>query len=39
LKDLRSNRPYENMNITGIIGVSAAAIATLKALGAVEEAK
>ncbi|MEH2119623.1 NB-ARC domain-containing protein [Nostoc sp.] len=36
LKTLFSSRPYEAMNITGIIGVTLATIATLKALGAVE---
>jgi hypothetical protein len=30
-------RPYENMNITGITGLTEAEITTLKALGAVEE--
>jgi len=33
---LRANRPYEGMNITGAIGLTAAQRATLKALGAVE---
>jgi hypothetical protein len=37
LKTLQSDRPYKNMNITSITGVTAAAIATLKALGAVDE--
>ncbi|BAY42500.1 WD-40 repeat-containing protein [Scytonema sp. HK-05] len=37
LKTLRSDRPYENMNITGITGLTEAEITTLKALGAVEE--
>jgi WD40 repeat protein len=37
VKVIRSDRPYEGMNITGITGVTAATIATLKALGAVEE--
>jgi WD40 repeat protein len=36
LKTLRANRPYEKMNITGVIGLAEATIATLKALGAVE---
>jgi predicted NACHT family NTPase len=31
------NRPYEGMNITGAKGLTAAEIATLKALGAVED--
>ncbi|BAY37650.1 pentapeptide repeat protein [Nostoc sp. NIES-2111] len=37
LKTLISKRPYENMMITGIQGLTAAEIDTLKALGAVEE--
>jgi WD40 repeat protein len=37
LKTLRSDRPYENMNITGVKGLTDAEIATLKALGAVED--
>ena len=45
LKTLRSDgaerplrdRPYENMNITGVQGFTDAEITTLKALGAVEE--
>jgi predicted NACHT family NTPase len=36
LKTLKSDRPYENMNITGVKGLTNAEIATLKALGAVE---
>ena len=36
LKTLRSNRPYEKMNITGVCGLAEATIATLKALGAVD---
>ncbi|NJO59424.1 MAG: hypothetical protein HC836_14305 [Richelia sp. RM2_1_2] len=36
LKTLKSDRPYENMNITGIKGLTDAEISTLKALGAVE---
>jgi len=39
LKTLRSDRPYERMNITGVKGVTEAEIATLKALGAVEDEK
>lgn len=35
LKTLRANRPYEGMNITGAIGLTAANRATLKSLGAV----
>jgi hypothetical protein len=30
------DRPYEGMNITGVKGLTPATIATLKALGAVE---
>jgi WD40 repeat protein len=37
LKTLRSDRPYEGMNITGISGITAAQKSTLKALGAVED--
>jgi predicted NACHT family NTPase len=36
LKTLKSDRPYENMNITGVKGLTDAEIATLKALGAVD---
>ncbi|MFB2920925.1 NB-ARC domain-containing protein [Aerosakkonema funiforme] len=36
LKSFRPARPYESMNITGIIGLSLAQKATLKALGAVD---
>jgi WD40 repeat protein len=36
LHTLRSARPYEGMNITGATGLSAAQLATLEALGAVE---
>jgi WD40 repeat protein len=36
-KTLRSDRPYEGMNITGISGITAAQKSTLKALGAVED--
>ncbi|AKG20665.1 NACHT and WD40 repeat domain-containing protein [Calothrix sp. 336/3] len=39
LKTLRSDRPYENMNITGVKGLTDAEISTLKALGAVEDGK
>jgi WD40 repeat protein/DNA-binding MarR family transcriptional regulator len=35
-KTLIVERPYENMNITGVTGLTKAQIATLKALGAVE---
>jgi hypothetical protein len=37
LKTLRSKRPYEGMNITGVAGLTEAEKATLKALGAVED--
>ena len=33
---LRADRPYERMNITGVKGLTEAQVATLKALGAVE---
>ncbi|MCX5963989.1 MAG: hypothetical protein NT070_12855 [Cyanobacteria bacterium] len=32
-----TDRPYEGMNITGVKGLTTATIATLKALGAVED--
>jgi hypothetical protein len=31
------NRPYENMNITGVKGLTDTEISTLKVLGAVED--
>ncbi|MBU7587472.1 MAG: NACHT domain-containing protein [Nostoc sp. TH1S01] len=37
LKTLRCERPYEAMNITGIIGLTQAEKASLKALGAIED--
>ena len=37
LKTLRSPRPYEEMNITGVTGLTTAQLVTLKALGAVED--
>ena len=37
LRTLRSDRPYERLNITGIRGLTQAQKATLRALGAVEE--
>jgi WD40 repeat protein len=37
LKTLRAERPYEQMNITGMTGVTAAQKVMLKALGAVED--
>lgn len=33
---LRTDKPYTGMNITGVRGISAATLATLKALGAIE---
>ncbi|MBD2460345.1 pentapeptide repeat-containing protein [Oscillatoria sp. FACHB-1407] len=36
LKTLRSDRPYEGMNITGVQGITEAQKAMLKALGAIE---
>nr|WP_256871899.1 hypothetical protein [Nostoc sp. TCL26-01] len=36
LKTLRSDRPYEGMNITGVTGITDAQKATLRSLGAVE---
>ena len=37
LKTLRSDRPYEGMQITGVTGLTAAQKATLSALGAIAE--
>ena len=37
LGTLRRDRPYERLNITGIRGLTEAEIATLRALGAVED--
>ncbi len=39
LKTFRHKRPYENMNVTGVKGLTDAEISTLKALGAVEDEK
>ncbi|BAZ37550.1 WD repeat-containing protein [Calothrix sp. NIES-4101] len=39
LRSISKNRPYENMNITGVKGLTDAEISTLKALGAVEDGK
>jgi len=38
VRTLRRDRPYERLNITGIQGLTQAEIATLRALGAVEDA-
>lgn len=38
LRTLRRDRPYERLDITGIRGLTQAEIATLRALGAVEDA-
>jgi WD40 repeat protein len=38
VRTLRRDRPYERLNITGIRGLNEAEIATLHALGAIEEA-
>jgi transcriptional regulator with XRE-family HTH domain len=38
LKTLRSDKPYEHMNITGATGLTAVQKAALRALGAVEDA-
>jgi WD40 repeat protein len=38
VQTLRRDRPYERMNITGIQGLTEAQKATLRALGAVEDA-
>ncbi len=37
LQTLRRNRPYERLDITGILGLSAAQKASLRVLGAFEE--
>ncbi len=37
LQTLIADRPYEGMNITGVTGLTAAQVMTLKALGAVED--
>jgi WD40 repeat protein len=37
LKSFKINRPYESMNITGVKGLPPESIATLKALGAIED--
>ncbi|MEH1815257.1 MAG: NB-ARC domain-containing protein [Nostoc sp.] len=36
LKTLRNERPYEEMNITGVTGLTQATVASLKVLGAIE---
>jgi WD40 repeat protein len=38
LRTLRRDRPYERLNITGLRGLTDAQKATLRVLGAVEEA-
>jgi WD40 repeat protein/transcriptional regulator with XRE-family HTH domain len=38
VRTLRHDRPYERLNITGIQGLTQAEIATLRALGAIEDA-
>src|SRR5258708_15786171 len=38
LRTLRRDRPYERLNITGIRGLTEAQKATLRALGAIEDA-
>ena len=37
VRELRADRPYERMNISGLTGLSPAQIDTLKVLGAIEE--
>ena len=37
LRTMRRDRPYERLNITGVKGLTEAEIATLRALGAIEE--
>ena len=36
LKTLKTDKPYDGMNITGVTGITEATIATLKVLGAIE---
>lgn len=36
IRTLRPKRPYEDMNITGVTGLTESKKATLKALGAIE---
>jgi len=36
IRTLKSNRPYEGMNITGVKGLTEAEKSTLKTLGAIE---
>ena len=38
VRTLRPDRPYERLNITGVQGLTQAEIATLRALGAIEDA-
>ncbi len=38
LRTLRRDRPYERLDISGVKGLTQAQLATLRALGAVEEA-
>ena len=38
LRTLRRDRPYERLTITGVKGLTEAQKATLRALGAIEEA-
>jgi WD40 repeat protein len=38
VRTLRHDRPYERLNITGIRGLTQAEIATLRALGAIDDA-
>jgi WD40 repeat protein len=37
LQTLRSDRPYERLNITGLRGITRAQLTTLRALGAIED--
>ena len=36
LKTLKTDKPYDGMNITGVTGIREATIATLRVLGAIE---
>jgi WD40 repeat protein len=37
LKTLKTDKPYDGMNITGVTGITEATIATLRVLGAIED--
>jgi WD40 repeat protein len=37
LKTLKTDKPYDGMNITGVTGITGTTIATLRVLGAIED--